>query len=120
MNTAISARHYSNLATFAADPINADDERWFRAHWSRKHRMRPPGQLELAAIPKHRRPTSGHLAYILVRQLAPGTRVRTFDWSIEYEPDNEAFCRRAFEAAWRKLAPDLPAPSAKSKREWRA
>lgn len=120
MNTAIYDRHYSNLEKFSADPINADDERWFRGHWGRKHRMRPPGRIERTAIAETLRPSSRHLSYVLVRQIAPNIRCRTFDWLIDYEPDNEEFCRRAFEDAWAKLSLPYAAPPATSRREWKA
>lgn len=53
----------------------ADDAEWFKAHGERAHRLRPafPGEFDPSALPAL---PPGHEYQALVRQVAPGQRIR--------------------------------------------
>lgn len=66
----------------AESPWKSDDARWFQQNPARAHRLRPAFPGELEGLPEATTPLpSGHEFQILLRQVQPGTRLRT------------AFCR---------------------------
>lgn len=81
----------------------SDDAAWFKSHPQRSHRLRPLLEGEAEAMPTQI-PTNdfppGHRAEILVRQIAPGQRIRkVFCRNTEVDiPDQEEVIHAIFDA----------------------
>jgi hypothetical protein len=58
------------------EPWRVSDRNWFRSHRKRSYRLRRPFPDELFLVGEDFRPPPGWEVWIVVRQLAPGMRVR--------------------------------------------
>lgn len=102
-------------ATFLRDTAwKADDAAWFAARQRRSHRLRSllPGEFEpLPSAIRNASVPDGHELQVLVRQVEPGQRVRTFfarNLGVEI-PDDEAVIHALFDlVSQRSAAPDDP------------
>jgi hypothetical protein len=83
---------------FTAD--GKDDAAWFDAHPRRNFRIRPAGRGELLTLGD---PPKGYIPFTVVRQLAPGARIRLFGTAKE-EPPTWDFPERVAQALWRSYA----------------
>jgi hypothetical protein len=83
---------------FTADGI--DDAAWFDAHPGRNFRIRPAGRGELLTFGD---PPAGYIPFTVVRQLAPGARIRLYGTAKE-EPPTWDFPERVAESLWRSYA----------------
>ena len=76
-----------------------DDRAWFARHHGRSHRIRKPLGAERTARPL---PQKGFKRLVVVRQVRPGSRIRTpFDWRGPTPINSEAVAAQIFGRAAR-------------------
>ena len=80
-------------------PWKADDAEWFARHPDRSHRIRLAHPGEAADVARHAAPEDCVLI-MLLRQVAPGSRIKTGFFLVEAlwpAPDDEAFAHAFFD-----------------------